>query len=125
VHNWLNLGTQRAKVGSGGTMSEMERRCPYCNQLEDFTHTLTCTEARALTSRYHAMIPLQKLLSGSGSSGSVLIKAIKDWTLDSSANPGPRELCNIALPGPDFSEERALSRQSQIGWVNFFRGFLT
>ena len=37
VHNWLNLGAQRAKFGSGGSTLEIERSCPYCKQAEDFS----------------------------------------------------------------------------------------
>ena len=46
VHNWLNLGSQRARHGTCPDAS-LESRCPYCSAAEDFTHLLTCTSPRA------------------------------------------------------------------------------
>jgi hypothetical protein len=123
VHNWLNLGIQRAKFGSGGTTSEIERRCPYCKHAEDFTHMLTCVEPRALKFRYDATIPLRKVLSDAGDGGSALLRALKAWTLNPFAplTLNPTDAA-ISIQG---SIDRAMESQTQIGWPNFFRGFLS
>ena len=127
VHNWLNLGTQRAKFGSGGTTSEIERRCPYCTQAEDFTHMLTCTEPRALKFRYDALIPLRTVLSAAGDSGSAILRAIKAWTLDPLApiilDPIDDEIVDDAYC-IQSSVDRAKDSQNCIGWVNFFEALL-
>jgi hypothetical protein len=128
VHNWLNLGTQRAIFGSGGTISETERRCPYCTQTEDFTHMLTCTEPRALKFRYDALLPLRTVLSAAGDCGSAILRAIKTWTLEPLA---PIILDSIDDESVDdayciqSSVDRAKDSQDCIGWVNFFRGFVS
>ena len=123
VHNWMNLGSQRAKFGSDGAISEIERRCPFCQQAEDFTHVLTCKAPRALKFRYEAMTPLRRLLSGSGAGGKALLKAVKVWTAD------PRSPVVIepddetyGINGP---VEVAMASQTQIGWINLFRGFVS
>jgi hypothetical protein len=53
VHNWLNLGTQRAKLHP--LSPEMANQCPYC-QLEEetFTHMMTCPDPHAKKCRFEA-----------------------------------------------------------------------
>ena len=49
VHNWLNLGSQRAKfVKDDDEESNHAKQCPYCQQEEDFQHMLTCSHRSAL-----------------------------------------------------------------------------
>ncbi|KAI2502774.1 hypothetical protein MHU86_11678 [Fragilaria crotonensis] len=128
VHNWLNLGSQRAKFGSGGSNLEIARQCPYCAEAEDFLHMLTCVEPRALAFRYYAMIPLRKVLADYGERGSTLLRAIRDWTLNpasfavSSSLLAPTEADRPSAP---FYADRALYRQHAIGWLNFSRGFVS
>jgi hypothetical protein len=123
VHNWLHIGTQRVKFGNGGTSLEIERCCPYCKKAEDFTHLLTCTEPRALKFRYDAMIPLQKVLSRSGDTGVSLLRAITAWTVTplGITTTAPVD----AAIGIQVAIDRVMASQHQIGWVNFFRGFVS
>jgi hypothetical protein len=123
VHNWLQIGTQRVKFGNGGTTLEIERCCPYYKKAEDFTHLLTCTEPRALKFRYDAMIPLRKVLSRSGDTGVSLLRAITAWTVTplGITTTAPVD----AAIGIQVAIDRAMASQHQIGWVNFFRGFVS
>jgi hypothetical protein len=127
VHNWLNLGSQREKFGSGGTTLEIERRCPFCTQAEDFTHLLTCEDPRALKFRYDAMIPLRRVLSTSAC-GSTLLRAIKAWTLhpfvqiNLDSDDAERLDDDFA---PRASIDRAMGSQNHIGWIGLFRGFVS
>ncbi|KAI2511364.1 hypothetical protein MHU86_2975 [Fragilaria crotonensis] len=92
VHNWLNLGAQRAKFGTGGAVTELERSCPYCKNAEDFTHMLTCGDPRALQARSAATTALQKVLSLLGACGFAVLRAITAWTLT------PLEPISINVP---------------------------
>ena len=58
VHNWLNLGVQRAKHGTART--DILRACPYCALPEDFEHLLTCRCPQAMRLRYDATIIVLK-----------------------------------------------------------------
>ena len=49
AHNWLNLGSQRARHGTCPDAT-LEGQCPYCPAAEDFTHLLTCPSPRAKVS---------------------------------------------------------------------------
>ncbi len=123
VHNWLNLGIQRAKFGSTGASTEIERCCPYCRKPEDFTHLLTCADPRALKFRYDAMIPLRTTISKTGDTGEALLAAIKLWTLT------PQEPVTIDSVRSSDEVITAIAhamtvQQEQIGWPNFFRGFV-
>ena len=123
VHNWLNLGAQRARFGTNGVISELERSCPYCKQAEDFTHLLTCTAPRAIKFRYDAMIPLRKFLSTSGAGGKAILKAVKAWTaapMDPVVIEAEDDAYNINGP-----VDIAMASQHQIGWLHFFRGFVS
>ena len=53
VHNWLNLGSQRAKfVNDNDDESNHAKQCPYCKQQEeDVQHMLTCSHRSALKTR--------------------------------------------------------------------------
>jgi hypothetical protein len=123
VHNWLHLGTQRVKFGTGGNTLEIARRCPYCQQEEDFTHMLTCDDPRAKKFRYDAAIPLRTVLSKSGDAGTFLLRAIQVWTQT------PLDPINIVpadeARGIQPAIDQALDSQTQIGWVQFFRGFVS
>ena len=121
-HNWLNLGIQRAKFGTKGATTELERCCPYCRQPEDFTHLLTCPDPRALKFRYDASLPLRKAISSLGETGEALLEAIKAWTQD---------LQELVIIAPVRASEdvingiaNAMIMQKEIGWTNFFRGFV-
>ena len=41
VHNWLNLGSQRAKFVNDDD-SNQAKQCPYCQADEDLCHLLAC-----------------------------------------------------------------------------------
>lgn len=71
VHNWLNLGTQRAKIGRCPDAT-IESRCPFCDADETFEHLLTCSTPRAQKFRYDAMAALRKALSNT-QCGSALV----------------------------------------------------
>ncbi len=117
VHNWLNLGSQRGKFRSDAT--SVHRNCPYCTTPEDFAHLLSCADPRARKAQYDALTKLRKALDGAPAAAP-LIRAIKQWTLLPSdqvvLSPG------VAMYEPVLLGD--LASQAQLGWTNFFRGFL-
>ena len=121
VHNWLNLGAQRATICARTVLTPVERCCPYCKAPEDFLHLLTCADSRALKFRYDATVILHKALTGGGSGPESLYRAIKQWTLT------PTE--PVSLTGHTLSVQSqidcALTNQTAIGWLNLFRGFVS
>lgn len=121
VHNWLNLGKQRAQHGNGEPLqSQLEWCCPYCRTPEDFRHLVTCPDPRAQTSRYKAMMVLRKSF-GSTQGAAALMLAIKTWTLD------PTTTVNVSCGSLSFKSaiDRAVKSQSDIGWENVFRGLIS
>lgn len=121
VHNWLNLGKQRAQHGNGEpSQSQLENCCPYCRSPEDFIHLVTCPDPRAQKSRYNAMLVLRKSF-GSTQGAAALILAIKTCTLD------PNTTVNISCGSVSFKSaiNRAVNIQSDIGWENLFRGLIS
>ena len=76
VYNWLNLGEQRGKF-TRDPPAHM-RNCPYCAQLEDFQHLLSCADPRARKVQYNAKIKLRKAISGAPAA-SALLCAVKQW----------------------------------------------
>ena len=122
VHNWLNLGAQRATFHTGDdALVHSSQGCPYCNEPEDFHHLLTCTEPRALKSRYEAAVVLNKHMSQGGPGPQALYQAIREWTLHSEAPVTAQAQTLASQPQVDI----ALASQSRIGWLNVFRGFLS
>ena len=120
VHNWLNLGAQRAKHGPTSTQTDTIRACPYCSLPEDFQHLLTCAAPRALKFRYDATEKLRKTLSNSVGDNTIL-RAVKQWT------HMPSDTMDLTSEVPDFQHaiDRAVARQTTIGWINMFRGFIS
>ena len=118
VHNWLNLGCQRKRIGRD--VSSVESRCPYCDQDEDYVHMLTCAAPRALKFRYKALQALNKTIA-STTYESAIFRAVKVWLLD------PATKVDISSPtvGLESSLNRALASQESIGWLNLFRGFVS
>ena len=55
IHNWLNLGCQRAKFHSSSADATIQ--CPYCKQEETFVHLLTCPDPRAQGRNADSMPP--------------------------------------------------------------------
>ena len=118
IHNWLNLGLQRAKVGN--LTNPVARCCPYCSCDEDFTHLLSCAAPKARKAQYDALLKFRKAIEGPPGAAAIL-RAVKQWT------QGPSNQVTIA-PGVLAYEPaiaRALTTQNQIGWTHFFRGFLS
>ena len=119
VHNWLNLGSQRARNGRCPD-AQLKSRCPYCAATEDFTHLLTCASVRAQKFRYDGMMKLRKVLDGS-KGGSAILRAIKNWILQPQAE--------VTSPADTVSSEasvtRAMESQTAIGWDHIFRGFVS
>ena len=119
VHNWLNLGAQRAKIGRCPD-SALESRCPYCDQSETFVHLLTCSAPRAQKFRYDGLLVLGKALSGS-QSGSALLGSLKAWLLAPTAEvkitPATVRLAPAIV--------EALASQALIGWEHLFRRFVS
>ena len=118
VHNWLNLGVQRAKHGIARL--ETLRECPYCALPEDFVHLLSCADPRAMTSRYDASVVLKKALTDSVG-GNSLFRAVKQWTL----HPTEAPTVQSCAPGYQLAIDRAVQSQSAIGWLNLFRGLVS
>ena len=103
-------------------MTVIERCCPYCRQPEDFTHLLNCADPRAQKFQHDARITLCAAISKTGETGSALLAAIQVRTVT------PQETETI---DPVRSSEKvmtaiaaAILRQEEIGWTNFFRGFV-
>ena len=119
VHNWLNLGSQRSKIGRCPDATT-ESRCPFCDDEETFEHLLTCPTPRAKKIRYDAMSVLRKALSNT-QGGSALVRAVKVWT-DAPSEP-------VVITPPTLAYEpailHAISSQLAIGWVHLFRGFVS
>ena len=121
VHNWLNLGAQRASFGDNLPQSATERWCPYCKATEDFLHLLTCVDSRALKARYEATAALNKAMSAGGAGPQALYRAIKMWC----QNPvGPPTIAVRTLRAQPMVD-RALASQTIIGWTHVFWGFVS
>jgi hypothetical protein len=118
VHNWLNLGVQRAKHGTARL--DILRSCPYCSLPEDFVHLLSCTSSQAMQSRYAATLALKKTLNDSASDNSIF-RAVKQWTLNPTVNP----TVSSCAPAYQLAIDNAIQSQSAIGWPQLFRGFIS
>ncbi|KAI2502698.1 hypothetical protein MHU86_11755 [Fragilaria crotonensis] len=118
VHNWLNVGAQRAKHGT--VESVTLRACPYCALPEDFVHLLSCRSPKAMTSRYDAVIVLKKALGESAGNISIF-RAITQWTLHPTVTP----TLPSGVPSLQTSINRAVQSQTDIGWLNLFRGIIS
>ena len=119
VHNWLNLGSQRARHGRCPD-TLLESRCPFCTSAEDFQHLLTCTAPRAQKFRYDGMMKLRKALDGT-QGGAAILRAIKAWTLD----PAIAVATSAGAKSYEHAVSRAMASQHAIGWENIFRGFIS
>ena len=121
VHNWLNLGSQRAKfVNDDDEESAHAKQCPYCKQEENFQHMLTCSHRSALKTRYDATETLRKALK-SNAAGTYIMKAIKCWIQDPSKPPTVK----IDTLSAQTEVHRAIETQTEIGWLHMFRGFVS
>jgi hypothetical protein len=118
VHNWLNLGVQRAKHGNDA--SNAIRACPFCSLPEDFAHLLSCKEPRAIKFRYDAYTALRKALSSSAED-QFLLRAVKQWSII----PSDALVLASGVSGSPPAIDRVLQTQSAIGWTNLFRGFVS
>jgi hypothetical protein len=69
------------------------------------------------------MIPLRTALASINNVGTALLQAITVWTLA----PGAPVLIDPVDPlyGIQPAIDRAMEMQSQIGWANLFRGFVS
>ena len=116
VHNWLNLGSQRAKfVKDDDKESNHAKQCPYCQQDEDFQHMLTCSHRSALKTRYDASETLRKAIK-SNAAGPYIMKAIKCWIQDPSKPPTVK----IGILSAQNDVHRAIETQTEIGWLHMF-----
>ena len=118
VHNWLNLGSQRAKFHAQSTVTA--KQCPYCQQDETFIHLLTCNDPRAKKCRFEASTNLRKGLK-SIPGGSTLLRLINTWI----QNPTFHPQAQAATLGLQRSVDQAVASQSRIGWVHLFRGIIS
>ena len=121
VHNWVNLGAQRASFGNNLPPSATERWCPYCKAPEDFLHLLTCVDPRALKARYEATAALNKAMSDGGAGPRALYRAIKMWCQHPAE---PLDVAARTLRAQPMVD-RALASQTTIGWLHVFRGFVS
>ena len=121
VHNWLNLGSQRAKfVKDDDKESNHAKQCPYCQQDEDFQHMLTCSHRSALKTRYDASETLRKAIK-SNAAGPYIMKAIKCWIQDPSKPPTVK----IGILSAQNDVHHAIETQTEIGWLHMFCGFVS
>ena len=118
LHNWLNLGSQRAKLHRNS--SAASHQCPYCQQEETFIHMLTCDDPRAKKCRFMASTKLRKGLR-TISGGPTLLQLINAWmkspTLTPQAQAPSRDL--------QWSINQAIASQTRIGWEHIFRGIIS
>jgi hypothetical protein len=121
IHNWLNLGSQRAKfVNDDDEASDHAKQCPYCKQEEDFQHMLTCSHRSALKTRFDTTETLQKAIK-SNVAGPYIMKAIKCWIQDPSKPPTVK----IGILSTQNEVHRAIATQTEIGWLHMFRVFVS
>jgi Reverse transcriptase (RNA-dependent DNA polymerase) len=118
VHNWLNLGSQRAKFHVQSTVTA--KQCPYCQHDETFIHLLTCNDPRAKKCRFEASTNLRKGLK-SIPGGSTLLQLINTWIQHPTFHPQAQ----AATLGLQRSVDQAVASQSRIGWDHLFRGILS
>jgi hypothetical protein len=113
VHNWLNLGSQRARLHQPST--RLAQQCPYCHLEEDFTHLMTCRDPRAKRCRYAVSDKLRKGLS-SFPGGTIFLSAINKWILDPTHPP------QVSSPTRSLTwiVNNALTSQTLIGWEHIF-----
>ena len=118
VHNWLNLGLQRAKITKDAP--PLTRCCPFCSLPEDFEHLLSCAHPKARKAQYDATLVLRRALEGPPAAAA-LLRAVKQWTL----HPTDQLRITPGVLAYEPAIARALHTQQSIGWTNFFRGFLS
>jgi hypothetical protein len=122
VHNWLNLGSQRAKfVNDDDEESAHAKQCPYCKQEEDFQHMLTCSHRSALKTRYDATETLLRKAIKNNAAGTYIMKAIRCWIQDPSKPPTVK----MGILSAQTEVHRAIETQTEIGWIHMFRGFVS
>jgi hypothetical protein len=118
VHNWLNLGSQRAKFHTAS--ADTAKQCPYCQNDENFVHLMTCIDPRAKKCRFEATTPLRKGLKGIPG-GSTLLRLINLWTQTPTITP--------EAPAPTIAQQTAVTTailsQTKIGWEHLFRGIIS
>ncbi|KAI2494856.1 hypothetical protein MHU86_19660 [Fragilaria crotonensis] len=109
VHNWLHLGTRRAKQSK--TPSDHVSTCPICDDAEDFQHFLTCPSPRALRIRYDATSVLRKQL-GKTPGTTALYRAIQAWTA------APDEPVQISPGARTYATSVDDAITSQTSWMD-------
>ena len=118
VHNWLDLGMQRAKLSKNAP--PLARCCPFCSSPENFTHLLSCADPGARKAQYDALMVLRKAINGPPGAAAIL-RAVKQWTI----LPTDNLVIDSSVLIYEPSIQRALAPQTHIGWTNFFRGFIS
>ena len=118
VHNWLNLGHQRATMAPSS--ADKACMCPYCSLPEDFVHLLSCKAPRAMKFRYDATEDLRKSL-GSNVVDTTILRVLKQWM----ETPNDHLVVPELLLSTESALETAISSQAAIGWTNLFRGFVS
>ena len=119
-HNWLHLGNRRKHLTHSQHTTTVIQLCSMCTSPEDFQHFLT-KSPRALKIWYEASAKLAKSRRNFPGLGS-LLHAISEWTLD------PVTFPSAACPSATILDNNvavALTSQSNIGWANLFRGFIS
>ena len=119
VHNWLNLGSQRAKLVKDEEFNHA-KQCPYCQQDVDFQYMLICSHRSALKTQYNASETLRKAIK-SNAAGPYIMKAIKCWIQDPSKPPTVK----IGILSAQNDVHRAIETQTEIGWLYMFCGFVS
>jgi hypothetical protein len=118
VHNWLNLGSQRAKFHAQSTSTT--KQCPYCQNDENFLHLLTCNDPRAKKCRFEASTILRKGLK-STPGGPTLIRLMNLWI----QNPTQSPQAQAGTHGLQRAVDQAVTSQNRIGWIHLFRGVIS
>ena len=119
LHNWLNLGSQRAKLHRQSQPAVLQQ-CPYCQQEENFVHLLTCVDPRAKKCRFTASTKLRKGLR-TFPGGSTLLRLINLW-MQSPTTPPQANAPTHAL---QWAINQAVGSQTRIGWEHIFRGIIS
>ena len=118
LHNWLNLGSQRAKLHPNS--ATISQQCPYCQQEETFTHMLTCADSRAKKCRFVASTNLRKGLR-TISGGSTLLRLVNSWMQSPTTSPHAQAPTHAL----QWAINQAIASQTRIGWEHIFRGIIS
>ena len=124
LHGWMNTGVQRAKFDKYSSSS-----CPRCGQApEDQDHILRCHSPQATSARYNALVTLRSSVvtkCGSSRTWTVFHERFTSWLVDGESPSSTVSHQQDMTPATRDLLLQALSEQTQIGWSQASRGYLS